>query len=836
MATVLDSAAARGYADGLGLSAQRTFASDRKEAPTHIKALLMPTRSTDQPGNRMPAQLAMVACLCFCVMISYAQEVAENTATNVANENDPLLQTHRAALYLDRATEESRVLAARALLLSTSRESDQILLGALASDQPSVVRRAVAIAVCQLRHESPAFVPVHALIDPLFAAINDKNKPVRDAAAMALASYDQDAVLARLIKVAGGKGAIPARLAAIRALGWSVRKSSADALVKLLRNKDAILRAAAIRSLIELTHHTEFGTDVTEWLAWWAAHENKSERLWERDLLRRKRWQAQQLAHRTKLLAKALDQTISAHYMLLAPAEQIKVIGNYLSQDLAALNVAGARLVRRYVLSGGKVPQKVVQRLLLLINHREAEVRAAAVTALPDTGNGELAAAVLGRLAREATARVRIAIAKSLGRWAEPRAVKPLLGLLKDDQQTVVIAAVNALGTIATAHRAESLIALDPLHTLAKSAPAGGNGRLWEATILTLGKIADKKSVPVLMTAMKSTSARTRLTAVVGLGRIADASVATELAGHLDDADTGVREQVIGVLAALGSPSQLPELEKRAADANTPAATKTKLLDAMRQILLRQEKLLAAAPATDALVGVRRHLAQTLVKLGNLSEALSLYAKCAEQLKGKPKPLADLQRERLWVLLAADQAEAFAVLLADVFAGALAAQKTAMREKLETSLKQRLESGTLKSTLAVLEQIASKVPAADYGKEGFAAQLAELQRQTASKIAAADRKRLTGTIERLASADDAVWKSAAEDLRARGKTVVGDLLEALKADIQKKPGQPLFQTRIFDILKTLSAERFEYDPQAESAKRIEAIDRWLKALGATPAP
>jgi HEAT repeat protein len=764
-----------------------------------------------------------------------AAATAAQSLPNTVGDSDPLLETHRTALYLDKATDESRVLAAKALLLSAEPKARQIIRDALAVDQPVVVRRAVAAAISQLRSESPTFQPQADWIDPLFAAMGDARPALRDAAAHALADYDQPAVLNRLIQAATSKDAAPVRLAAIRALGWSVRKPAAETLIVLLSSSDASVRAEAIRALIEMTDRQDLGTDETAWLAWWADLKNQDEQSWERDLLRRRGRQVQKLGAQNEQLTAALDEITTAHYMLLAPSEQAKVISDYLSRDLAAFNIAGARLVRRYALAGGKVPAEIVQRLLLLVNNEDPAVRAAVIVVLPDTGDGELVAAVLGRLSREVSAQVRIAIAESLGRWADPRAVAPLLGLLKDDQQSVAISAVNALGAIATAHRTEALAALEPLHELAHAATAAGNDRLLEAIILSLGKIADRRSVPVLMEAMDAGSAKARLAAVVGLGRIGDPSVTAGLTEHLDDADAGVREQVVLVLAALGSAAQLPALEARAEAEGLPAESRTRLWDAMRQILRRQERDLAAAGSDGELVAVRRRLAQTLVKLGNLNEALALYAQCAEQLKDKPKELADLQGERLWVLLTADQAEAFAVLLADLLRHGDEAGKAAIRDRLEKALQARLDAGSLRSTLALMEQMASKVPAELFGDEAFSARLAAMQKDTAQKLAAADQKELNETIERLASAEEGVWKAAAEALMARGKTVVPALLAALKADIQKNPGQPLFQTRIFDILKTLSAERFGYDPQAPDAERIEAIDRWLKASGSPPA-
>jgi HEAT repeat protein len=485
-------------------------------------------------------------------------------------------------------------------------------------------------------------------------------------------------------------------------------------------------------------------------------------------------------------------------------------------------------------LAGGKLSAEVVEQLLLLVGDEDPAVRAAVIAVLPDTGDGELVAAVLGRLSREGAAEVRVAITESLGRWADPRAIQPLLTLLGDPQQGTAISAASALGAIATAHRTEAGVAVEPLHAALVAANAAGNDRLVEAVIRALGKIADQRSVPVLMSAMNSTSARARLAAAAGLGLIGDSSVAEDLAGHLDDSDAGVREQVVVVLEAVGTARQVPALE-RAEGAALSAESRSRLREAIRQILRREEQTLIAGGDTGQLVLVRRQLAQTLVRLGNLNEALALYAQCAEQLRDDPAALASLQGERLWVLLTADQSEAFAVLLADVLARGEAAGKAAIRERIEAAIALRLEAGALREALAVLDQIAAKVPAEAFADADFVARLKQLRQETAEKLAAADQKELAETIGRLGSADEAVWKAAAAALTARGKAVAPALLTAMKADIQKNPGEPPFQARLFDILKALSAERFGYDPAAPDDERIGAIDRWLEALAAPPA-
>ena len=143
---------------------------------------------------------------------------------------------------------------------------------------------------------------------------------------------------------------------------------------------------------------------------------------------------------------------------------------------------------------------------------------------------------------------IREEAALALGTFRDPRAVGPLVSLLRDTDRAVREAAIGAL----TAIGGPSV----PVLGLCLSDPQAG---VQEAASSVLASIADERVLAPLIAALKNKDWIVRMHAAKALGRIKDPSAVEPMIPLLQDKVKAVREEVTIALAEIGE-SALPSL------------------------------------------------------------------------------------------------------------------------------------------------------------------------------------------------------------------------------------------------------------------------------------
>jgi len=143
---------------------------------------------------------------------------------------------------------------------------------------------------------------------------------------------------------------------------------------------------------------------------------------------------------------------------------------------------------------------------------------------------------------------IREEAAMMLGTLRDPRAVGPLVSVLRDGDRAVRDAATGAL--LAIGEPAVTTLGAclsDPLLTVQELASS------------VLARIADARVLTPLITALVSPDWIVRMHAAKALGRIQDPEAVTPLVPLLQDSVKAVREETSAALAAIGA-AALPSL------------------------------------------------------------------------------------------------------------------------------------------------------------------------------------------------------------------------------------------------------------------------------------
>lgn len=137
-----------------------------------------------------------------------------------------------------------------------------------------------------------------------------------------------------------------------------------------------------------------------------------------------------------------------------------------------------------------------------------------------------------------------------LGTFKDPRAVGPLVSLLRDQDRSVREAAIEALRSIgASAVEAVGTCLTEPDLSIQESASA------------ILATIADERVLAPLITALRSGDWIVRMHAAKALGRVRNADSVEPLIPLLQDKVKAVREEAAAALAAIGD-AAIPSLLK----------------------------------------------------------------------------------------------------------------------------------------------------------------------------------------------------------------------------------------------------------------------------------
>lgn len=454
-----------------------------------------------------------------------------------------------------------RIKSAEALGSLRDRHAVEPLINA--SHAPETQLRSAAVTALGL-------IGDHVAAEALFVAVRDDEPAVREAGLRALAAFGisvervssdlsssnwqvRAAAVTTLARL-GDRGAIPpiatalkdddsrVRSEAARALGAFNDHSATDALIGALHDQSADVRVEATfslgrlkdpRALAPLTLSLNDGDPrvslaAAESLA--RLQDPRATRVLI-DSLSSVDWRVRSRA--TQVLARIasegmLDQAVGP--LTLALADKDPVVRYYAAEALVGI--------------GAKAIPSLIQALR---SHRQSDCdRAARV--LWNIG-GPAVDPLLGVLQdRTATPEMRTASASALGMIGDPRAIRGLSLLLKDERYFVREQASRALGRIG-----EPAVAL-LLEMANSSTPATR-----EAAVAALGNTGSKHAIDKVVEALSDSNANVRSAAVRSLGESASEIAIPRLMALLRDESSALRAQAAASLGRLGQLS-LPSL------------------------------------------------------------------------------------------------------------------------------------------------------------------------------------------------------------------------------------------------------------------------------------
>lgn len=383
---------------------------------------------------------ALAAVWTTAVRLVHAQDGASPATapatTVLLNTPDALL----AVLTNDDASQAERDEAARRLVVMGTKEAEDALQRGLFDTGNPRGQLAAARALAEDPTPNPDYV------DPLVTLIGT-DLASTEAAARALAHLrDSEYARLRLLGAAANRDLpLQSRLAVIRSLAPLGDKRAAETLVNIVTTdaEGASARSAAARELVEMTGLAENGADPQQWTKWWAANQQKADAQFAREMLAARAERLDRIEPRLDRLVAEVRQHLRGHFQEAANKEQVLL--EYLRSPASEVRQMGAEIVVELFEAGRGIPHSATQELRTMVGDSDEQVRfqvAGAVRAINDKGALD---AVLTQLAIERVPTVRAALALALAPMGSPRAAKPLLALLKDENPTVVQAAAVAL-------------------------------------------------------------------------------------------------------------------------------------------------------------------------------------------------------------------------------------------------------------------------------------------------------------------------------------------------------------------------------------------------------
>ncbi len=224
--------------------------------------------------------------------------------------------------------------------------------------------------------------------------------------------------------------------------------------------------------------------------------------------------------------------------------------------------------------------QRDIDGLLQALRHDDDYVRLAAVHALGALGDPRAVKPVCG-LMFDVTIAMQLAAIHALGVLGDPRVIRPLCAALLDKHLSVRLAAVRALGTlkdrpaigplcratcdVSISVRLAATQALGKSNDIRAVGPlcellTDWNAEIREAAVRALGSIKSPRSVGSLCAALKDEVPNVRAAAVWALGELKDPRSAGALCTILSDPDPGQREAAVRLLGELKAPGSVESL------------------------------------------------------------------------------------------------------------------------------------------------------------------------------------------------------------------------------------------------------------------------------------
>ncbi len=448
------------------------------------------------------------------------------------------------------------------------------LLDALQGVKPAP-QLAVARAVGEA--ETPPPQLMNDLIR-LLPTKQESDPPMVEAISQALVNYkDRPEATARLRDFVQQKN-VQARLraAALSAMGALSDKETAALLIDQLRHSgdERSIILAAADALAEMTGHSEFGTDVSQWVAWWRLQESKSPADFRAERLNDRFGELQRDARRMREVRVAIDrQVVDTARFITDPAKLDDYTLSCLKNPVPEFRSAGAGLIIERINQGHKINDEIMDRLRSMIADSSVDTRKRVAETIERINDPASAKAVLAQLKRERDPQARVWLIRAVAPTKDVTAVPVLITMLDDPTYLVAEAAAKALTDMGTE------ITKDPdltrqvsnalLKTFARANDAGAM-TLRERLVGAMVPLKDAQLVPTLLAVMRDpdpvrNTPNARISAIKALS-IMNAvnfrdSIARETATLLaTERDAGIRLEAAKAMGIIGTPSQAKQL------------------------------------------------------------------------------------------------------------------------------------------------------------------------------------------------------------------------------------------------------------------------------------
>jgi HEAT repeat protein len=744
---------------------------------------------------------------------------------------------------------KTRLEAASMLLARDNPRATEILLRLLAGGDNPGAQVAIAEAIAASPTEHPTF------IDPLLAVLREADASVRPSIARALVRQRNSGATDKLLALARDALAETAlRTDVIAALSAAPDKHTVEAMVGLLDDPAAAIRAAAADSLAKLTNIRAFGDDAAQWKQWWKANKDKDRSAWLVDLTDSLARAKAALEADNARLRERLTRTISDLYDATPPTQREPMLLGWLKDPLPDVRLVALRLVDRRIASNEPVSADIRTEVRAMLSESDPRVRQEAAILVASLADGDALTVLLARLAVEESPQVREALLKALGQLRQAEALPAVLGEINSQYENVSAAAASALARIASrvpledAQRRQASEAIVARYkTIDPSAPEGVHLR--EALLSAMGSVNEKSFLPVLTEALKDPSAKVRLAAVVAMAKVGQAAAAPALAALTSDSDRGVRQAAIAALGTVGGKEQLPTILNLTNPAVEPdAMVRQQAWDVVMRLLAEADEhtltsvadgLAARSDAAAERIQIlqmlvdrlkARHsdrLPQAQQRLGEALMQAQRPAEAAAQLGEAYAAYAaagDAQAPAVWqtwveALLAADDPACVAAMAEQTDGRALAAAMRKFTGHLSELSAQEKHLTVILLTGEALDRLGKRLSDAQRKT------LDQMAAQARARQSALDAQRVAALVPLLGAEDETAHK-AADELVAMSTRAVTPLLAELRKVITAEPANPKIEAGIVDVLRQVSPKLTGYDPSAPVEAKLKLIDTW----------
>ena len=795
--------------------------------------------------------IVVVGIMLFGVSVSTSQNAAKRLTPAEQKE----FNTLSGQLSDPARSPKTKLEAAELLLAKPYPQAVEALKDFLAGNNA-----AAKIAVAQAISRENGTAPRTDFIDPLLEMLTGEDADVRPAAATALAIYKDESVIEKLVAIAADRKRDRAvRIDTIAALQSALDKGTVDALVRLLDDREAMVRDAAADALANLTNIKAFRTNRRLAKQWWARNRNKPPSKWLAELADSLARGKAELEADNNLLRQRLAKALRDQYDAVPEAQQEALLLEFLSDPVADARLAGTTLAEAEISVGQEISVKIQTRIRAMVKDPDPRVRQASVLLVAHQGDDESLGSLLAALKTEEIQPVRQAIMTALGHIKSPDAVTEVVAEIGSSYDSVAGAAALALGRIASAKPLDEKMIAQASSALVKRYKRKGQEdqaaavAMREAVLTAMGVIAHKSFLPVLRSALKDAEATVRLASVNSLAQAGQSADADAIAALVGDSDRGVRVASITALGKLGGRKYLATILKRTdpkaepdqavrkqarqvamgllagADTATLEAEALRLVgqpDAIHQRIEILEMLVAALKTQDSdkLPQALRTLGQALLDGARPAEAAGHFGKAYEaMLTAKDPKTSDAWLEWISAMLAADDPAAIKAMSAQTQADAFQAALKALSLRVEALVSKESYAPVILLADRAVENLAQRLTVAE--RESLQSTLADARAAQRK----ADKKQVAQLVGQLTAPDEAARSKASSELLIMADRSVYPLLELLKANLEAAESDPRAVASIIVVLKQVAPKLTGYDPETTKDQQIKVIEGWLKA-------